>query len=506
MPNIPVSIKHAGKKYDLELNTQSTGLDFKNAIHALTGVAPQRQKVMIKGGMLKDDTDMHKLGSSIKPGHLFMVIGAAGPLPEAPQQKIVFMEDLNDSQLSQALKNPVGLTNLGNTCYLNSSIQVLRAIPELQSSLNDRQNSGLLRSLQSLFSSLNNSTDAITPTTFLTMLRSTYQQFTETDRYGQFAQQDAEEAWGAILNSLGAELTTTQGKSFVDQYMKGSFVKEMSTPESPSEEPTYAIEEFTKLGCNISSSTNYLQQGLVDGLDEQLTKHSSTLNRNAQYTQKSRINRLPSYLTVHLVRFYWRADLGKKAKILRKVKFPMEYDASELVSDDLKNKINPVNKKLLSINKDREERRRLRKRIKTRTDLEQKANEAKNTDEMLIDEIKDEQSKIGDVELQDEKVYDEREKAELDALIDDDLKKDVGCSKSGLYDLVGIVTHKGVNADGGHYIGWVRGDVHKSEEERDNWYKFDDNKVTKVSQDKIAQLEGGGEDSVAYMLLYKAKM
>ena len=42
MPNIPVSIKHAGKKYDLELNTQSTGLDFKNSIHALTGVAPQR--------------------------------------------------------------------------------------------------------------------------------------------------------------------------------------------------------------------------------------------------------------------------------------------------------------------------------------------------------------------------------------------------------------------------------------------------------------------------------
>ncbi|TIB17082.1 hypothetical protein E3P92_01191 [Wallemia ichthyophaga] len=491
MTKFPVSIKHAGKKFDLEFNTQYTGLDFKNQIHSLTGVAPDRQKVMIKGGMLKDNTDMEKLGSSIKPGHLFIVIGAAGPLPEAPNQKVVFMEDLSEKDLSQALKNPVGLTNLGNTCYLNSSVQVLRAIPELQSTLSNTQNSGLLRSLQSLFSSLNNSTDAITPTAFLTMLRSSYQQFTETDRYGQFAQQDAEEAWGAILNSLGSELMTSQGKSFVDQYMKGTFVKEMSTPESTLEEPSYSIEEFTKLGCNISSSTNYLQQGLTDGLDEQVTKHSSTLNRNAQYTQKSRINRLPAYLSVHLVRFYWRADLGKKAKILRKVKFPMEYDASDLVSDDLKAKINPVNKKLLSINKDKEERRRLRKRIKTRTDLEQKANEAKNTDDMLIDEIKDEQGKIGDVELLDENVYEEREKKELDELVNNDLKNDTGCSQSGLYDLVGIVTHKGVNADGGHYIAWVRGDVHKSEEDKDDWYKFDDNKVTKVSKDKIAQLEGG---------------
>ncbi|TIC12007.1 cysteine proteinase [Wallemia mellicola] len=505
MTKIPVSIKHAGKKLDLDLNTQASGLDFKNDIYAITGVAPERQKVMIKGGILKDDTDMEKLGSTIKPGHLFMVIGAAGPLPSAPTEKVIFMEDLDDKQLSQALKNPVGLTNLGNTCYLNSSIQVLRAIPELQNNLNNSQNNGLSRSLETLFSSLNNSTDAITPTSFLTTLRSNYQQFTERDRFGQFAQQDAEEAWGAILSSL-AGTTGMEGKSFVDQYMRGSYVKEMSTPEAPEEEPTYSIEEFTKLGCNISSNTNYLQQGLSEGLDEQIEKYSGTLNRNAQYVQKSRINRLPSYLTVHLVRFYWRADLGKKAKILRKVKFPMEYDASELVSDDLKAKINPVNKKLYSINKDREERRRLRKRIKTRNDLEEKANNSKNNDEMLIDEIKDEQNKIGDAELLSEEVYQAKEKKELDELVDEDLKNDIGSSKSGLYDLVGIVTHKGVNADGGHYIGWVRGDVHKGEEHQDDWYKFDDNKVSKISKEKIAQLEGGGEDSVAYLLLYKAKM
>jgi hypothetical protein len=33
-----------------------------------------------------------------------------------------------------------------------------------------------------------------------------------------------------------------------------------------------------------------------------------------------------------MVRFYWRADVQKKAKIMRKVKFPIELDVSELVS------------------------------------------------------------------------------------------------------------------------------------------------------------------------------
>lgn len=34
------------------------------------------------------------------------------------------------------------------------------------------------------------------------------------------------------------------------------------------------------------------------------------------YTSKSRLSRLPSYLTVHMVRFAWRQDIGKKAKIM----------------------------------------------------------------------------------------------------------------------------------------------------------------------------------------------
>lgn len=66
-----------------------------------------------------------------------MVIGTAGELPKAPPAPVTFLEDMTDSQMAEATQLKVGLTNLGNTCYLNSTLQVMRAIPELQVSLNE---------------------------------------------------------------------------------------------------------------------------------------------------------------------------------------------------------------------------------------------------------------------------------------------------------------------------------------------------------------------------------
>ena len=43
------------------------------------------------------------------------------------------------------------------------------------------------------------------------------------------------------------------------------------------------------------------------------------------------------------------------------------------------------------------------------------------------------------------------------------------------------------------------------EEDDEDWYKFDDNKVTVFPKEKLATLDGGGEDSSAYVLLYKSK-
>lgn len=59
---VSVKIKHAGKSYDATVDLDQPGLSFKQQIHQLTGVEPDKVKVVVKGGMLKDDADMKKLG------------------------------------------------------------------------------------------------------------------------------------------------------------------------------------------------------------------------------------------------------------------------------------------------------------------------------------------------------------------------------------------------------------------------------------------------------------
>lgn len=53
MAPISVKIKHAGKVLDVQLDIEQSPIIFKDAVYQVTGVPPERMKVMIKGGVLK---------------------------------------------------------------------------------------------------------------------------------------------------------------------------------------------------------------------------------------------------------------------------------------------------------------------------------------------------------------------------------------------------------------------------------------------------------------------
>ncbi|BGP57966.1 hypothetical protein JCM8202_002152 [Rhodotorula sphaerocarpa] len=528
MGSFALTLKHAGKSYELpDFDPAASPAVFKDQIYRLTGVPADKVKVPVKGGMLKDDADLSKVG--LKPGQTVMVIGPAGPIPQAPTKPIVFMEDMSEVELAESAKYPVGLQNLGNTCYLNSTVQVLRTIPEFQTALNSSQGAGtvpdaqLTRQLRDLYQSMGRTTDAFPPLAFLNMLRQFAPQFAERSRQtGQYAQQDAQEAWGAILQAAKSSSLTSEGGNFVEKSLTGQLEKTLKSAEAPAEEPTISKEPFLELKCNISMSTNYMMQGIAESLEQDIEKNSPSLGRQAVYHETTRVARLPSYLTVNMVRFYWRRDINKKTKIMRRVKFPFELDALELVTDDLKQKLLPVNERLKDFSRDRRERAKTRRKTKKRVEQQEQARRAEAAGQPAPQQdpnddppepmLTDAQAPI-DGELPDEDSKRQEELATLLSLVHPDLEADKGTNVSGLYELAGIVSHKGASADGGHYVGWCAAtpssgesaDAMSVDPDKEEWYKFDDDKVTLVPRDKILALEGGGEDHCAYILLYKSK-
>jgi ubiquitin carboxyl-terminal hydrolase 14 len=144
------------------------------------------------------------------------------------------------------------------------------------------------------------------------------------------------------------------------------------------------------------------------------------------------------------------------------VKFSAELDALDLATDELKEKLLPASRRLKEIEKERAERRKVRKR--TKVNAAAPSGEGKQDDRIRDVEMRDAvdstsssapgvevtsavvtggDAETGDGvdvpagELADEAVYRAKEIAELTKLVDPDAQNDVGCSVTGLYELVG---------------------------------------------------------------------
>ena len=60
-----VQVKWQRGMYPVEIDTDQPPALFKMQLFSLTGVPPERQKIMVKGGTLKDDSDWTKVCSTL---------------------------------------------------------------------------------------------------------------------------------------------------------------------------------------------------------------------------------------------------------------------------------------------------------------------------------------------------------------------------------------------------------------------------------------------------------
>eukprot|EP00434_Breviolum_minutum_P000732 symbB.v1.2.000645.t1/scaffold7.1/size571927/13 len=489
-----LKLKWNKEEFDVTIEEGSSVEVFKTQVWTLTSVPPERQKFLgFPCGMLKDSDDLMAKVAKMKPGSKVQLMGTPeGKELKAPEEKTVFEEDLSPEEKAKILKEkkveipPAGIKNLGNTCYMNATLQCLHHVPDLKEAIQIYQppsaeardiDSVLTAQLRTVNTQLTSTTDSIVPMQFVMALRQRFPRFAEMQN-GAYMQQDADECLRGLLTSLSGTLKGSSEVSNRVDELFGYRLKSALKCLECDEEPPQESEELSRvIICHLGTQTepvSHITQGVQLSLKEHIEKNSPVLGRNAQYEKTSALESLPPYLIVQFARFgykganEWAGTSAGKVKLTRKCAFTHTFDIFDCASDELKKK--------LSVG-------RLKKKEKEDAELERmkKALDKSSTEDVEMKPAEDAEAAAVGVE-------------ELD---------------TGYYQLVGIISHKGRTADGGHYVGWT---LHKKADGKDlkddQWVLFDDDDVSFVSWKDMTGMStdlcGGKADTqIAYINIYK---
>lgn len=417
----------------------------REMLQHLTHVPADKQKIMgLKPAASNGATVVTEAG--VIAGKTMMLVGSAegAAIPSAQAAKT---EDPTAGH-SEVSATSNGLKNIANTCYMNAAIQLIRTIPEIKECLCHYTGpNNFLKQFGALLASMDATKDPVTPFLFWASLVELNPTFGERDDHGHFMQQDAQE----VLSAMFQQVSTILPPKY-HNLLAGSLQQILTCTEDPEDKGKQMEVPFTLLTCNIGGEVQTLEAGLEQALNETFVATCEALQREAAYTKAGRISKLPEYLVVHLVRFSWKNDIQKKAKILKPITFPMTLDLLCLITEDLRREQRPYREEILK-RRDKEVAMRKRGRGEVPPPEEQ--------------EVKEE---VVPLTLHNESAY---------------------------FELCGVISHKGRSADSGHYVYWGK--------KASQWLIYDDENVATVSEEDVKRLRGVGEAHIAYVLLFRSR-
>ena len=188
--SITVNVKWGKQLFEnIELDMSDDISTFKCQLYALTNVPVDKQKVMAKGKILKDDAEWTAYPAVKDKATLQLMGTAEGGELKAPEKQMKFVEDMTPEEKAAALVAktgyviPAGLENLGNTCYMNSVVQCFKRVNELKVALKDYKlddnNHGmandasvvLTNAAKGLFNDLDQKGESFAPYQFVQIMR-----------------------------------------------------------------------------------------------------------------------------------------------------------------------------------------------------------------------------------------------------------------------------------------------------------------------------------------------
>lgn len=378
-----------------------------------------------------------------------MMMGTAD-VSSAPIPKVIFVEDLPEDEHDNALMDlPPGLVNLENTCYFNATLQCLASVPELVDKLSHYSAAQGSEPADTVAVALRDTVASLkqskSAVTPLVLLNRFRNVFPNfaERRNGVFAQQDAEEAWTQLLWCL-KKLPKFSDNIDGDSAVDQLFQGKFDTKLKCIEAPEEPEDEKVEPFTKLSCHIRNEVGFLTDGVKLSLSEEIEKRSPFLDREAKYKKESRISALPYYLTVQFVRFFFRPDIKAKVKIVKPVQFPF-EL-----------------------------------------------DTYDFCSDALKQK------LEPKRKQLIAAREKNDLTTFT----AGQDGVNDTGIYELAAIVTHKGQSSDGGHYVAWVR-----DENSKDGWLCFDDDKVSAVTAEDVAKLDGkgGAQWHMAYIALYKPK-